>query len=92
MPFSISKQFLFLIILDPGLSKLANTLDTQLRVGRSVLASHGFAIGQSDSVPVLCTVLLSTSLYDMRPLSDNIYVSINIVKLKLKLCPIQAFY
>ena len=46
-------------------------MHTQLRVGRSVLASHGFAIRQSDSVLVLCTVLLSTSLYNMRPLSDK---------------------
>ena len=37
-----------------GISKLSNSLHTQLRLGRSFLASHGFAIGVNDSDLCLC--------------------------------------
>ena len=37
-----------------GVSRLANTLHTQLRVGRSILASHGFAVGQSSTDLCVC--------------------------------------
>ena len=37
-----------------GISKFSNSLHTQLRLGRSFLAAHGFAIGLNDSDLCLC--------------------------------------
>ena len=38
-----------------GVSKLSNSLHTQLRVGRSYLAAHGFAIGISNTDKCSCS-------------------------------------
>ena len=37
-----------------GISKQSNSLHTQLRLGRSFLAAHGYAIGLNDSDLCLC--------------------------------------
>ena len=37
-----------------GISKLSNSFHTQLRLGRSFLAAHGYAIGLNDSDLCLC--------------------------------------
>ena len=38
-----------------GISKYANSLHTQLRLGRSLLAAHGFAIGLNDTNLCICS-------------------------------------
>ena len=38
-----------------GLSKLSNSLHTQLRIGRSYLAAHGFAIGLNTTDRCVCS-------------------------------------
>ena len=46
-----------------GVSKLANSLHTQLRVGRSFLNSHGFSIGLNSSDLCSCSKPETTSHY-----------------------------
>ena len=75
-----------------GISKRANSLHTQLRVGRSLLASHGFAIGLNPSDLCACKkpettshFLTSCPLYSR--LRADLYDSISKVILTFKNMP-----
>ena len=48
---------------DRGISKLSNSLHTQLRLGRSFLAAHGYAIGLNNSDLRLCWRPETTKLF-----------------------------